>query len=245
MTSGVGPADALARHGIEVVRDLPGVGGNLRDHPSITLPVQTPPDFEEDGRNHVMLVYTTEGSPKYNDMQIILCAVRTVDASGATIRPLTVVAMQQASEARGSISLTSADPLVPPRIVFNYLETELDRSRLRDATRLMSRLVDHVAFASIGVKRTGPGDDVLASDPLLDEWVAANIFTLFHSCGTCRMGDAGDRGAVVDERGGVHGLQGLRIADLSIAPDVPRTPTNATAFMLGERIADLVKEDST
>ncbi len=244
MTSGVGTADALARHGTEVVCDLPGVGKNLRDHPSIPLPVETPPGFSEDGRNHVMLVYTTEGSPRRNDMQIILCAVRMPDANGALSWPLTVVAMQQASDAIGEISLASPDPLVPPRIVFNYLESELDRNRVRDATRVMARLVAHPAFASIGVKRTAPADDVLASDALLDEWLVANLFTLFHTCGTCRMGKAGDPAAVVDDHGRLHGIEGLRIADLSIVPNVPRAATNATAFMLGERIADLFNEDT-
>lgn len=239
MTSGVGPADALAHHGIEVVCDLPAVGRNLRDHPSIAIGVQAPGSLDEDGLNHVMLIYTTDGSPERNDMQIILAQITTFDQDGTPIRPLMVLAMQQASDAYGEISLSSPDPLTAPRIVFNYLESELDRHRMREATRTLARLVEDRAFTGIGVNRSAPGDDVLGSDAALDAWVADNVFTVFHGCGTCRMGIAGDPNAVVDERGRVHGLDGLRIADLSIAPNVPRAPTNATAFLLAERIADL------
>src|SRR5262249_3827777 len=113
---------------------------------------------------------------------------------------------------------------------------ELDRRRFREGVRLNSRLLAHEAYGRIGMRRVGPTDDVLADDAALDDWVAANVWTFFHTSGTCRMGE------VVDERGLVHGVEGLRVADLSIAPDVPRAAPNATAFMIGERMADLVRE---
>jgi choline dehydrogenase len=240
MASGVGPADELRRHGIEVVADLPGVGKNLRDHPAISLELDAGQCIDEDPRHHVLLVYTAEGSPKRNDLHVLSSTFLVTDETGAVTRFINMLTLLQASESVGEITLTSADPLHDPRIVLGYLDSELDRRRFREGVRLTARLVDHPAYEPIGEKRVAPTDDVLASDDALDEWVAANLWTMFHSCGTCRMGDAGDPGAVVDERGLVHGLEGLRIADLSIAPDVPRAAPNATAFMIGERMADLI-----
>ncbi len=239
MTSGVGPADALARHGIEIVADLPGVGKNLRDHPAVPLVVDATTCLDEDPRHHLLLVYTAEGSPRRNDMNLMLSTFRMADENGIEQTYFNFLANLVAPESCGEMSLTSPDPLEPPRIVLGYLESDLDRRRLREGVRINARLAGHPAFERIGMKRLAPTDDVLASDDALDEWMVTNIFTFFHTCGTCRMGDAGDPGAVVDDRGRVHGLEGLRIADLSIAPDVPRAATNATAFMIGERIADL------
>jgi choline dehydrogenase len=243
LLSGVGPEAALRRLGIEPVIDLPGVGRNLRDHPVTPIEV-TGPGAGEDPRHQVVLVCTATGSPRRNDIHIILSNIVTLDEQGERADDLLMVsAILQSAASSGELTLASADPFEPPRIVFHYLEDEFDRSRLREATRIAARLVDHRSFADLGIARVAPADEVLASDRQLDGWIEANVSSLLHGCGTCRMGDAADPDAVVDDRGRVRGLDRLRIADLSIAPDVPRAPTNATAFVIAERMAALFDED--
>lgn len=239
LLSGIGPANALRGFGIEPVIDLPAVGQNLRDHPVTPIEV-TPPSVVEDPRHQVAVVRTASGSARRNDIHILISNTVMLDERGEPASDLLMVsATLQAADSAGQVSLASSDPLEPPRIVFRYLENESDRARLREATRIAARLVDHGAFAQLGVTRVAPTDEVLASDARLDEWVALNVSSLLHGCGTCRMGDATDPGAVVDYRGRVHGLERLRIVDLSVAPDVPRAPTNATAFVIAERMAAL------
>jgi predicted dehydrogenase (TIGR03970 family) len=235
LASGVGPAVELRRHGVSVVADHPGVGKNLRDHPSASLELDAAGCVDEDPRHNVLLVYTAEGSPLRNDMNMLSSSFHVTDETGAVSPFFNMLTILNASESVGEITLTSGDPLAAPRIVYGYLESEFDRRRFREGVRISARLVEQEAYERLGVRRIGPTDDVLDSDDALDAWVAANLFTFFHTCGTCRMGE------VVDERGLVHGLEGLRVADLSIAPDVPRAAPNATAFMIGERMADLVR----
>jgi predicted dehydrogenase (TIGR03970 family) len=243
LLSGVGPSKALERLGVEPVIDLPAVGQNLRDHPVTPIEV-TPPAIAEDPRHQVVLICTATGSPRRNDIHVILSNTVMLDERGERASDLLMVsAVLQAAVSAGEVTLVSPDWLEPPRIVFQYLEDERDRARLREATRIAARLVDHRSFAGLGIVRLAPSDEVLRSDERLDAWIEANVSSLLHGCGTCRMGDAADPGAVVDYRGRVRGLERLRIADLSVAPDVPRAPTNATAFVIAERMAALFDDD--
>jgi choline dehydrogenase len=197
-----------------------------------------PEVVDEDPRHHVALVYSS-GPGEHNDMQVLVGAARVPDADGVVATRLLVSAMLGRPDSRGEIELGSADPSVPPRIHFHYLESSRDRQRLREALRLSASLLTDDAFADIGITRIRPSDTQLASDSRLDDFVREHVFTVFHGCGTCKMGPALDRDAVVDDRCYVHGLERLRVADLSIAPQVPRAATNATALMIGERVAEL------
>jgi choline dehydrogenase len=237
MVSGIGPAEILARYGVTVVKDLAGVGRNLSDHPVVNVDV-APETVDEDPRHHVALVYSS-GLANHNDMQVLVGAARVPDADGVVASRLLVSAMLGSPDSRGEIELRSADPSVPPRIRFNYLESTRDRQRLREALRLSASFLTDDAFAELGITRVRPSDAQLASDSDLDAYVRENVFTVFHGCGTCKMGPATDRDAVVDDRCYVHGVERLRIADLSIVPQVPRAATNATALMIGERVAEL------
>src|SRR5262249_50671822 len=127
-------------------------------------------------------------------------------------------------------------------IMYRYLESEQDRRRLRETIRLVAELTRHEAFADLIARRVAPGDDVLESDTALDAWLRASVLTTRHTSGACRMGPTGDPLAVGDERCRVHGVEGLRVADLSITPNVVRAPTNATAVMIGERVASLIDD---
>jgi len=159
------------------------------------------------------------------------------DADGKVIDDGTVSRLEEQK-----FRLTSADPQVQPLLDYRHLTDPLDTERLRKAIRLALRLTAHPALQDLLRERVSPTDADLASDQALDDWLHRNIGTSHHICGTCKMGPASDPMAVVDQYGRVHGLQNLRIADASIMPDCIRANTNATTIMIGERIADFLRQ---
>ena len=134
----------------------------------------------------------------------------------------------QAPDSRGTISITSSDPRATPVIRYHYLRTEHDRRRLRHAIRTAAELLR----AGLG-RRTAPPGDVLGNDRALDGWIAEHLTTAVHLCGSAAIG------SVVDEQLRVCGVPGLRIADTSVLPVVPRRGTSATAVAVGEKAAAL------
>ena len=141
----------------------------------------------------------------------------------------------------GELRLTSTDPNVQPHLDYRYLEEEFDRRRLRDMVRLCVELTEHEALSNLLGERLFPTDAELYSDDALDDWLRREVSTGHHVSCTCKMGPASDPMAVVDQHGKVHGLDGLRVADASIMPDCIRANTNVTTMMIGERIADFVR----
>ena len=249
LLSGVGPADQLTSLGIPVVAELPGVGQNLRDHPVVFVAWRTKPDFPFDSdapRYQVVLRYTAPGSDLRNDMQVIMFSFATqrVGRGGDGRTPIGISMLPVLNLALGSgeLRLTSTDPHVQPFLNYNYLRDAFDRKRLRDAVRLCLRLGEHARFRDVIESRIAPTDEDLASDESLDEWMMREVTTGQHISGTCKMGPASDSMAVVDQYGGVHGLEGLRVADASIMPDCIRANTNVTAMMIGERVSDFIVE---
>jgi choline dehydrogenase len=107
--------------------------------------------------------------------------------------------------------------------------------------RLCVRLVEHTAFAEIAGERISPTDAHLESDDALDAWLQQTVGIAGHTSGTCKMGPDTDPEAVVDQYCRVHGLEGLRVVDASVFPEIPRSNTNATAIMVGERVADMIR----
>ena len=99
-------------------------------------------------------------------------------------------------------------------------------------------LTESPAYKDYPLKRISPDEDDLASDDALDVWLRANVLTQHHSSGTCKMGPNSDPLAVVDQRCRVHGIEGLRVVDASVMPDVVRSNTNATTIMIAERVSD-------
>ena len=114
--------------------------------------------------------------------------------------------------------------------------------RLREGVRLAVRLAGHEDHGDVVAERISPTDLDLASDEPLDTWMLSNVSTFHHISGTCKMGPASDRSAVVDQYCKVWGIDGLRIADASIFPDIVRANTNATAVMIGERVAAFIRD---
>ena len=249
LRSGIGPARHLEEIGVKVALDLPGVGRNLRDHPQVALLWRTREDFVQDEsapRIQLVLRYTAEGSLLTNDMLIHPASVATREAyyepsSGAI--GIAMVAAIYLAEGAGELTLASSDSNAAPVLDYNYLESPFDRQRLREAVRICLELADRDPLAGYIVERLDPTDADLVSDETLDRWLMAHVRTSHHVSGTCRMGPSHDGTAVVDQRGRVHGAEGLRVADASVMPDCIRANTNATTLVIGERMADLIAED--
>jgi choline dehydrogenase len=238
MLSGIGPADQLAEHGISLVKDVPGVGQNLRDHPTVHVSWRALPDVpappQEVGPQKVALRYTAPGSDIKNDM-IKVMRFRKID------RLLVMSVGLYLALGKGELKLQSPDPDVQPSLDYNYLQEPEDRRRLREGVRLCLELVDMKEFEKVVGERVNPDDAALASDNALDEWLMRSVSTMHHISCTAKMGPDSDPMAVVDQHGRVKGVQSLRVVDGSIMPDCTRANTNVPIMMMAERIADFIK----
>ena len=249
MLSGVGPADQLRSFGIPVVQDTPGVGENLRDHPAVFTLFRASGAAPDDLAPSIQvgLRFSLEGSPTRADIQLAPILMNSehrpasVTIESADFHFGFSAALQNAVSA-GRLRLASTDPHVQPDLNYDYLSDPYDRERMRGAVRLGLRISDHPLFRDIIAERLNPTDSDLASDAALDNWLLRNACTQHHSSGTCKMGLATDPMAVVDQYCKVHGLEGLRVVDASVMPDVIRANTNATTIMIAERVADWMRE---
>ena len=246
MLSGVGPAEHLRSLGIPVVQALPGVGQNLRDHPNIRVPVQVKEGFPLDPkapRTQLALRYTATGSSTRNDIQIMQSSFSSpIGGDPLAAEGIRFTCILELAVGTGELRLASTDPTVQPHLEYRYLEDPWDRQRLREAVRLCARLLEHPAYKDIVETRLAPSDQELASDDALDAWMRQHVTTSQHISGTCKMGPASDPLAVVDQYCRVYGLEGLRVADASVMPDVIRANTNATTIMIAERVADFIRQ---
>ncbi len=251
MLSGVGPAGQLQALGIPVVHDLPGVGQNMRDHPMVYVTFRTKKDHPMDGfapRVQMALRYTAPDSDLRNDIQVLMQSFATgkVNLGGDRMEPLGIrmLAILNLAVGSGELRLTSADPSVQPFLDYRYFEDEFDRRRLREAIRLCVKLGQDEGFKDIVEDRIEPTDAELASDDALDVFMRREVTTGQHISCTCKMGPSDDPMSVVDQYGKVHGLQNLRVVDASIMPDCVRANTNVTTMMIGEHIADFIRQGS-
>ena len=141
----------------------------------------------------------------------------------------------------GRLSLQSTDPSVQPDLDYQLFSDPYDRQRMRQAIRKALEIAEQSPFKDFIVERLNPTDADLVSDDALDNWILRNAYTQHHIAGTCKMGPASDGTAVVNQHGQVHGIDGLRVADASVMPDVIRANTNATTIMISERVAEFIK----
>ena len=247
MLSGIGPAAHLGEFGVPVVKDLPGVGQNLRDHPMLFVTWSTRPEYPLDAfapRIQLLLRWTAEDSHLWNDLMMFMSsfASQRSDRGGNRMMPLGIRMhpVLNLAMSSGELKLQSTDPTVQPLLDYRYFEDPFDRRRMREIIRLAVKLAEHPAFRPIIAERLEPTDAELASDDALDGFMLREITTGHHSSGTCKMGPATDPLAVVDQYGKVHGIQHLRVVDASIMPDCIRANTNVTTMMIAERIADFI-----
>jgi choline dehydrogenase len=244
MLSGVGSKTQLEMAGIVPVVDLPGVGKNLKNHPSASIrynPAADNPIRLSDPRNQVGLRLTISGSPYRNEIQIQPTASYSAELDVPDIRvgvrleyPLSV----------GEISILSPDPTMQPRIAFNFLSDAEDRRRLREAVRMCVELFAKKPLCDNIGTRQSPGDNIIASDAEMDVWLKRTVTIAGHSSCSCKMGPQSDPMAVVDASGRVYGVDGLRVVDASIMPDIVRANTNATTIMMAEKMSDTIMNQS-
>ncbi|ALA19476.1 MULTISPECIES: GMC family oxidoreductase [Chelatococcus] len=154
---------------------------------------------------------------------------------------MTIGVTQLRPESRGSIHARSPDPLAPPVIRPNFLATQEDRDCMVEGMRIARRIVEQPAMDAFRAHEMSPGPDCRSYDDWL-EFARSNGQTIYHACGTCRMG--ADEKAVVDPRLRVRGLEGLRVVDASIMPTIVSANTQAAVFMIAEKAADLILADA-
>ena len=251
MLSGVGPKDHLSSLGIPVIKDAPGVGQNMRDHPAVWVTWKTKEGYPLDGlapRMQLCLRYTAPGSDLRNDMKVSMQSFATgrPNQGGDRMVPMGVrmTGGIQLAAGAGELRLNSTDPNEQPILDYHYLENESDVKRLRDMVRMCVELGQHESFKDIIEERIDPKDADLVSDDAIDAWMRREVTTSQHISCTCKMGPASDPMAVVDQYGKVHGLEGLRVVDASIMPDCVRANTNVTTMMIGERVSDFILRGS-
>jgi choline dehydrogenase len=233
MLSGIGPADGLRKHGVAVVRDLPGVGANLQDHPRVGVRWAALKPLVPSTVSAGLFTHSTRG-PAVRPPDIQFYVGRGLDTPDQFVT-LTVVLSQPAS--RGTVTLRSADPLAAPRIQANYFAEPADLDALVEGLRLAQDLALSSAYAAIrGAAADADGQSRSAAD--LRAFIRGTSETIFHPTGTCRMGRGPDAVVAPDLR--VHGLDGLRVADASIMPVGVNSQTNAACVMIGERAAELI-----
>lgn len=241
MLSGIGGAEQLKNHGIEVVADLPGVGQNLQDHlllPQTYQSKQTLPEptfIAEAG----LFVRTRDGMEAASpDLQFHFSAgIPAFAPPGfAEVPAFVFVPILVQPQSRGEVSLRSGNWQDPPVINPNYLQCEADVESHLQGIKITRELAHTQAFAEFYDGEVTPG--VGKDDAELRQFIRNGVSTVWHPVGTCKMGY--DAQAVVDPQLRVHGIEGLRVADASIMPTITSGNTNAACVMIGEKVADLI-----
>ena len=269
--SGVGPQEHLRSIGVDVVRDVPGVGANLVDHLGvrITAKVRNAESVNERSRGLPLLwegVKWAFGKPSIlamppmtmclyirssphlerPDVQIAFTPGSYREGFPGALEPypgVTLGGYRQRPESRGYVRARSKDIDVQPAIQPNYLSTRGDQEAAVAVVRTARRLFAAPSFAPYIVEETFPGVSVERDDEII-AFARQYGNTVYHHTGTARMGPDGDKMSVVDARLRVRGLQGLRVADNSIIPAHISGATNATAIMIGEKAASIILQDA-
>jgi choline dehydrogenase-like flavoprotein len=228
MLSGIGAADDLRARGIGVVVDLPAVGRNLQDH--VKLSVRWNGKTTLPGSSVVAGLFTSSSDGE-GDLQFIVG--RGLDQPDDFI---TITVSHLKPRSRGAITLRSSDPFAMPIIRANYLTNVHDVDVLVDGVALARRLGESPAYDHLRGEEIEPGRSVHD----IARFARLKSDSIYHASGTCRMGPATDREAVVDGELRVHGIDGVRVADASIMPEIVNAPTHAACVMIGEKCASMI-----
>ena len=252
MRSGIGAAAALREVGVTPMVDLAAIGQNLQDHPTVGLHLKLRPGAragDAHGRRTNCCIRYSSGfaGAGLNDMLMASCNVFGIEGEELE-RGVVVVSVFQAYS-QGHLRIASADPKENPIVEEGMLSDWRDLVRLRDGVRRLFALAGHAAFDEIA-EELWVGDifgggmraiDSFGSDEALDRWLLEACVDCFHIVGTCRMGAVGDSRTVVDSDCRVVGVEGLRVIDASIMPEVPRANTHLTTVMVAEHMAERMK----
>ncbi len=264
MLSGIGPAAHLRQHGIPVVADRPGVGGNLTDHLEFYFQVACEEPITLYGalgklsqaKIGARWLLTREGLGATNhfescgfirsragvewpDLQyhFLPAAISYNGKDLADQHGFQAHVGPMRSKSRGRITLRSADASDAPAIRFNYMSHSDDWAEMRAAVRLTREIFAQPAFDRYRGREIQPGAEV-RSDEDIDSFIRQHVESAYHPCSTCRMGALDDPEAVVGPDTRVIGVEGLRVADSSIMPTITTGNLNAPTIMLAEKAAD-------
>lgn len=264
--SGIGPAGVLGNLGIPIIVDAPEVGRNLQDHYQARLIVRLkqPISLNDQVRNPIELVrmglqwavsgsgpltvgagqvggaacteYSMNGRP---DVQFNVMPL-SVDKPGTPLHAysgFTASAWQCHGKSRGRLAIRSTDPFDQPRIEPNYFSEEIDRKTIVAGLKILREIYQQKSFRKLWDVEMVPGP-AFGSDDDLWRFACGSGGTVFHCVGTCRMGS--DAKSVLDPQLRVRGVEGLRVIDASVMPQITSANTNAASLMIGERGAALV-----
>ena len=234
LRSGIGPADDLAELGIHVVADLP-VGRRLQDQPFYYNAYALKTDALAMRPAVGALLWTRSSEARRDELDLHIAVTHLMPpeyspTGGAIALSVAVVK----PDSRGSLRLRSRDPREQPEIDCNYLAAERDARRMLEGVKLARRIGRHPALARFLELEILPGAGV--GDDLLADAIDSNLASYGHPTATAPMGGRQDPWAVVDSRGSVKGIEGLRVVDASIMPGVPSVALNPTVLMIAERI---------
>ena len=262
--SGLGPAEELKAHGIEMVADRPGVGENLQDHLELyiqqasTQPITLYKHLNLFSKFLIGARWTflksglgasnqfesaafirSEPGVRYPDIQyhFLPVAIRYDGTAPSAGHGYQAHVGPMRSKSRGNVKLRSSDPNDAPLIAFNYMAHDEDWEDFRRCIRLTREILGQEAFAPYRGREISPGDDV-QSDEALDDFIREEVESAYHPCGTCKMGAEDDPTAVVDPLCRVIGVEGLSVADSSIFPRITNGNLNGPSIMTGEKAAD-------
>ena len=269
LRSGVGPADEIKPHGLEMVHELAGVGQNLQDHLGVVSQFECvqPVTLHRSavwwrtqlagiqyllfGKGDASFPPTAAGAffkssaeKAVCDMQIHYVSVAVPDVHGRADIPtshgFSSIVYGCRPESRGHLTLKTANPDDAPAIYPNYLSAEQDIIDIRNGFRITRDIFLQKAFDPYRGDQMKPSADVnVDNDAELDGWIRATGETLYHPVGTCKMGS--DPMAVTNEHGQVHGVEGLRVVDASLMPTLISGNTNAPTIMMAEKISDHIR----
>jgi choline dehydrogenase len=264
MLSGIGPQEQLRAHGIEVLHDSPGVGQNLQEHASTQVKayvniktanqefnllgkLKYGAQFLLDRSGYATYTYTgvalvrTRPELEYPDIQYHFGAFSAnYTHDGIEMQKEAAINLQpnvNKSRSRGYLELQSADPYEQPKIQLNLLSDPYDIETLMAGGRIARAALNSAAFAPYVTGEFKPGNEIQTDD----EWIAymrENASGSYHPCGTCKMGI--DPAAVVTPDLKVIGVEGLRVVDSSIIPQIPSCNLNAISMAIGEKGAELI-----
>ncbi|TNF61047.1 MAG: choline dehydrogenase [Burkholderiales bacterium] len=269
MLSGIGPAAHLREHGIGVVHDLPGVGDNLHDHPDVVMVVNAPQLTDLFGLSLTGVANMVRGLKAWRrsrsgmlttnfaeaggfirstpqepipDLQLHFVVGKLVDHGRKTVfgHGYSCHVCLLRPRSRGTLRLSGADPAAKPLIDPAFLQDPDDMARMVRGFKLTRALLNQPALARFGGQESAASAGA-RSDEQIEQFIRGHADTIYHPVGTCRMGP--DAGAVVDARLRVHGVDGLRVVDASIMPDVVGGNTNAPTIMIAEKAADMIRAD--
>ncbi len=267
LRSGVGNADELRAFGIDPVVDLKGVGENLQDHLEMylqyecTKPVSLYPALKWWNKPAIGIEWYLRGTGiaasnhfeaggfirssdefTWPNLQyhFIPLAMNYDGSNPVQTHGFQCHVGSMRSPSTGFVKLASRDPRVKPRLLFHYMAHDVDWREFRAAVRLTREIIAQQAMDQFRGREIKPGM-MVQSDAEIDAFVREHAETALHPSCTCKMGDASDPMAVVDNQGRVHGLTGLRVIDASIMPRIITGNLNAATIMIAEKLADVIR----